>query len=172
MIAAGKVGPTDAPGEKDVAGEEDLVIRGIKTQTPGTVAGNQKNAKKHSAKINFGCLLDQKIGLDRLRLEEETLVFEKIRIGDERNTIFMKSDLAFAERLEFSGVIEMVRMTMGQDQQIEPYAQIPDPVRCSGRSIDQNISSGRPNQVSVGIENTANKSLKLEHSEERFGNLD
>jgi hypothetical protein len=63
-------------------------------------------------------------------------------------------------------------MTVGQDQQIEPHAQIPNPVRCPGRSIDQNISFGRPNQVSVGIENTANKSLKLEHSEERFGNLD
>jgi len=61
---------------------------------------------------------------------------------------------------------------VGQDQQIEPYPQIPDPIRCSGWSVDQHISPGRPNQVSVRIENTANKSLKLEHSEERFGNLE
>src|ERR1700724_1929983 len=92
-----------------------------KTKAARTMAGNQKNAKKHSAKINFGCLLDQKIRLHRLRLEEETLVSEKIRIGDERKTIFVKGDLAFAERFEFSGVIEMVRMAVGQDQQIEPY---------------------------------------------------
>jgi hypothetical protein len=93
------------------------------------VAGNQKNTKRYSTKIDFGCLLDQKIGLHRFRLEKETHVFEKIRIGDERNTIFVKSDLALTERLEFSCVIEMVRMTVGQDQQIESYPQIPDPIR-------------------------------------------
>ncbi len=31
MIAAGKVGPTDAPGEEDIAGEQDLVLGGIET---------------------------------------------------------------------------------------------------------------------------------------------
>ena len=165
MIAAWEVCPADAPGEEDVAPEQDIFGGGVKAEAPGTVTGNKKNGKRCAAKINVGCFLDQKVRLDRFRFENETPVFKKIRIRHQRETFFMVSDLAFGCPLDLGCVIEVVRVTVGQEQQIESDSQIPDPIRRPGRSIDQSISSWRLDQVCVGIENTANKSLKVKHSE-------
>jgi hypothetical protein len=165
MVAPGKVRPADAPGEKDVASEEDIFGGGVKAEAPGTVAGDKKDGKGRTAKINVRCFIDQKVRLDRFSVEIEALVFEKIRICHQGETIFMVSNLAFGCPLELGGINEVVRVTVGQEQQIESDSQVPDPIRRPGRGIDQSISSWRLDQVGVGIENTANKSLKVEHSE-------
>jgi hypothetical protein len=165
MITAWEICAAYASGEKYVAGKQDLFGGGVKAEASRAVAGNKKDRKGHAAQINVRRLLDQKVGLNGLCFKKEAPIFKKIRICHERDTIFMVSDLAFGCSLDLGCVIEMVRVTVGKDQQIEPDSQIPDPIRRTSRSIDQNISAWRPNQIRVGIENTANKSLKVEHSE-------
>ena len=93
------------------------------------MARNKKNTKRHAAKIDLRCLLNQKIGLYRFRFQKVTPIFEKIRIGDKRNSIFVKSDLAFACPFDFGRVIEMVEVAVREHQQIESDPQIPDPIR-------------------------------------------
>jgi len=165
MIAAWEICPAYASGEKYVAGEQDPFGGGVKAEASRAVAGNQKDRKGHAAQKNVRRLLDQKVGLNGFCFKKEAHVLKKIRICHERDTIFMVSNRAFGCSLDFGRVIEMVRVTVGKDQQIEPDSQIPDPIHRTSRSIDQNISAWRPNQIRVGIENTANKSLKVEHSE-------
>ena len=165
MVAAWKVCPADAPGEKDIAPEEDIFGGGVKAEAPGTVTGNEKNGKGQAAKFNARGFLDQKVRLDSFRFKIEALVFKKIRICHQGETIFVVSNLAFGCPLDLGRVNEVVRVTVGQEQQIESDSQIPDPIRRPGRSIDQSISSWRLDQVCVGVENTANKRLKVEHSE-------
>jgi hypothetical protein len=164
MIAPWEICPAYAPGEKNVTVKKDVVWRRVKAKASGTVARNKKNSKANSAKVGGRRLLDQKIRPYGLWLEKEPHVFKKIGIGDERNTIFVKSDLALACSLDFGCVIEMVGVTVREHQQIESDSQVPDPIRGPCRSINQKISSRRANQESVGIENTAGKSLKVEHS--------
>jgi hypothetical protein len=165
MIGSWEICAADAPGEKYIAVEDNLVAGGVEAKAPGAMTRNKKNTKGYAANVYSRRLPDQKIGLYRFSFQEKASLFEKIRIGHERNTVFVKSDLAFACPLDFGRVIEMVRVTVRQQQHIESYAQIPDPIRRPGGSINQYISSRRPDQVSVGVENTANKSLKVEHSE-------
>jgi hypothetical protein len=164
MIAPWEICPPDAAGEKNVTAKKDVVWRRVKAKASGTMAGNKKNPKGNAAKIGGGSLLNQKIRQYRFWLEKEPHVFIKLGIGDERKTIFVKSDLAFARSLDFGCVIEMVGVAVREHQQIEPDAQVPDPIRGPCRGINQNISARRSNQESVGIENTASKSLKVEHS--------
>jgi hypothetical protein len=171
MIAPWEVCSADAAGEKYIAGEQDLVGGRIEAKASGTMAGNKQNTKGRSAKIKLCGLLDQKISLDGFRFEKETPVFKEVRVCHERDTILVIGDQTFGGPLDLGRVIEMVGVTMRQDQQIESYSQVADPLQRAGWSIDQNISSWRLDEVRVRIENTANKSLKVEHSDERFGNL-
>ena len=165
MITAWEICPADASGEKYVAGEQGLLGGGVKAKASRAMAGNEKDRKGRAAQINVRRLLDQKVRLNWFCLKKESPVLKKIRFCHERDTIFVVSDLAIGCSLDLGRVIEMVRVTVGKDQQIEPDSQIPDPIRRPSRSIDQDISAWRLNQVRVGIENTANKSLKVEHSE-------
>jgi len=165
MIAAWEVSPADASGEKHVAVEEDLVAGGVEAKASGTMAGNQKNAKGRAAKINLSCLVDQKVRVNGFRFEKEIPIFEKIRVCHQRDAIFVIADPAFGGLLDLCGVVEMIGVTVGEDQQIESYSQIADPIRRPGGSIDQHVSSGRLDEVCVRVENTANKCLKVEHSE-------
>jgi hypothetical protein len=165
MITAWEICPADASGEKYVAGEQDLLGRGVKAEASRAMAGNEKDRKGRAAQIYVRRFLDQKVRPDRFCLKKESPVLKKIRFCHERDTIFVVSDLAIGCSLDLGRVIEMVRVTVGKDQQIEPDSQIPDPIRRPSRSIDQDISARRLNQVRVGIENTPNKSLKVEHSE-------
>jgi hypothetical protein len=142
MIAAWEVCPADTPGEEDIAPEEDIFSGRVKAEAPGTVTGNKKDGKGHTAKINVRCFFDQKVRLDRFRFENEAPVFKKVRICHQRETFLMVSDLAFGCPLDLGCVIKVVRVTVGQEQQIESDSQIPDPIRRPGRSIDQCISSG------------------------------
>jgi hypothetical protein len=164
MITPWEICPAYAPGEKNVTVEEDVVWRRVKAKASRTVARNKKNAKINAAKIGGRCLLDQKIRLHGFWLQKEPHVFEKVWIGDERNTIFVKSDLALACSLDFGCIIEMIGVTVREHQQIESDSQVPDPIRGPCRSINQKISFRGADQESVGIENTASKSLKVEHS--------
>ena len=108
MIAPWEICPPDAAGEKNVTAKKDVVWRRVKAKASGTMAGNKKNPKGNAAKIGGGSLLNQKIRQYRFWLEKEPHVFIKLGIGDERKTIFVKSDLAFARSLDFGCVIEMV----------------------------------------------------------------
>jgi hypothetical protein len=165
MIAAREVCPADASGEKDVAVEQDFVAGGVEAEASGTVARNQKNTKGRAAKIKVSCFVDQKVRVHRFRFEKEIPLFEEIRVCHQRDTIFVIADLASGGLLDLGGVIEMIGVTVRKDEQIESYSQIANPIRRPGGSIDQHISSWRLDEVRVRIENTANKGLKVEHSE-------
>jgi len=165
MIAPWEVCPANTPREKYIAIEKNIVSSRVEAEAPGAVPGNKEDAKSYAAKVNLRGLLNQKIRLYRLRFQIKSQFFEKVRIGHERNTIFVKSDLAAECPFDFGCIVEMVDMTVSDQQQIKSYPKIPDPIRGPGWRINQNVSTGRLNQVGVGIENTANKSLKVKHSE-------
>jgi hypothetical protein len=129
MIAARKVCPADASGKKYVAGEEDLVAGGVEAKASGTVTGNQKNTKGPAAKIKLSGLFDQEVRVDGFCFKKETSIFKEIRICHQRDPIFVITDLASGGPLDLGGVIEMVGVTVCEDQQIESYPQIMDPIR-------------------------------------------
>ncbi len=172
MIATREVCPADASGEKDVAVEQDFVARGVEAKASGTVAGNQKDAKGRAAKINLSGLFEQEIGMHGFRFEKEVPIFEEIRVSHQRDTIFVIANLASGGFFDLGGVVEVIGVTVRNDQDVESYSQIADPIRGPGRSIDQHVSSWRLDEVRVRIENTANKSLKVEHSELIFRGLE
>ncbi len=171
-IAPREIRPADAPGKEHVTVEQQLLGGGIEAEAAGTVTRNKKHPERDAAKIDLGRFVNQKVRLHRLRFQKEAAIFEKVRVSDERDPVFVESNLALGCLLDFGRVVEMVEVPVREHQQIKSDPKIPDPFRGAGRSIDQDISSCCLNQVGVGIKNTANKSLKVEHSEWRIPNLD
>ena len=115
MIAAREICPADASGEKHVAVEQDLIAGGVEAKASGTVTGNQKNTKGRAAKINVSCLFDQKVRVHGFRFEKEVPIFEEIRVGHQRDTIFVIADLASGRILNFGGVVKVIGMAVGED---------------------------------------------------------
>ena len=165
VVAARQVSPADASCKEYVAAEENLVIGRVEAEASRTVSGNKKNTKRDSAKFNFGCLLDEKIRMNRFCFQEKPEIFEKLRISDEGNSISVIGNLAPESLFHFRSVINMVDVTMSDQQQIESYRHICHPIRRPGRRINKNISARHLNQIGVRIENTPNKRLKVKHSE-------
>jgi len=62
-------------------------------------------------------------------------------------------------------VIDMVHVSMRNQQKVEFCSEVTNPFGRSGWGIKQNVASVRQNKISVGVEDTANKRLNLEHSE-------
>jgi hypothetical protein len=165
VIASRQVSPAYASCKEHVSAEEEVVIGGIETETPWTMTRNEQNTKRDSAKFSLGCLLNQKIRLHRFRFQKKAKLFEKIRIGDERNALSVKSNLTFEYSFYFRRVIDMVDVTVSEQQQVRPYRQIPDPIRRTRRRIKENVSPRCLYKIGIRIENTPNKRLKVKHSE-------
>ena len=165
VVAPRQVSPADASCKEYVAAEENLVIRRVEAEASRTVSGNKENAKRYSAKVNFGCLLNQKIRMNRFCFQKKPKIFEKLRVSDKRNSISMICDLAPESSFHFRSVINMVDVTMSDQEQIESYRHITHPIRRAGRRINKKVSPRHLDQIGVRIENTPNKRLKVKHSE-------
>src|ERR1700730_5614612 len=161
-----------ASRKQDVASNEVLVGRRIETEAPGAVSRHKKYAIFQPTEIPFGSFIDQKIRLDRVRFEKESKPFEELRIGDQRETVPVVGNLTSEYSLYLSGVIDMVDVSVCNHQQVEFCFKVAHPFGRTGRSIKENSSLRPSNEIGVRIENTANKSLNLKHSEWRFWDLE
>src|SRR6478672_4379625 len=123
MVGAWEVGPANAAGKKNIAGKQDGVGCRIEAKASGAVARNEKYAKWHATEDHLGRFLNQKIRLNRFWLEREPCILVKIGIGHERDAVFVKSDLAMGGLLEFGSVIKVVRVSVGDYQQIESHSE-------------------------------------------------
>lgn len=141
------------------------MLSGVEAEASGTVTGNQQYAKRETAKYRLGGFLDEEIGLDRLRFEGKSEIFVISRVGDHRDAVLVKSDLAFGRALEPGCAIEMIDVSMRDQKQIDSDPQLANPFGHTGWRVDQDVSACGLNEVSVRIENTANKSLKVKHCE-------
>jgi hypothetical protein len=165
VIAARQIGAADAPGKKDVATKQHSMFSGVEAEAPGTVTGNEQYTKRQTAKNCLRGFLDEEIGLDRLCFEGKSEIFVKTWVSDHRDTVLVKSDLAFGRALDSGCAIEMIDVSMRDEQQIDSDPQLANPFRDTSWRVDQDISASRLNEVSIRIENTANKSLKVKHCE-------
>jgi hypothetical protein len=165
VIASRQVSPAYASRKEDVSAEEELVIGRVETETPWTMAGDKENSKSDSAKFSFGCLLNQKIRLNRFRFQKKPELFEKIRICDERNSLSVKCNRTLEYSFYFRRVIDMIDVAVSDQQEIGSYREIVDPIRSTRRRIKENVSPRCLHKIGIGIENTPNKRLKVKHSE-------
>jgi hypothetical protein len=165
VVASGQICPANAPCEKHVATKKNLVICRVKTEASRTVSRHKKYAKRDFAKLNFGCLLDQEIGLNRFRFQKKPEILEKLRVGDKWNSISMIRNLTIKSSLNLRGIIDMVDVAVSDQEQVESYRQITQPIRRPRRSINKDVSTRDLNEIRVRIKNTPNKRLKVKHSE-------
>ena len=114
VIASRQVSPAYTSGKEHVSAEEKVVIGGVETETPRTMAGNKKNTKSDTAKFSLGCFLNEKIRLHRFRFQKKPEIFEKIRICNERSALSMKSNLTFEYPFYFRCVIDMIDVTVSE----------------------------------------------------------
>lgn len=129
MVAAGKIGASDASREKHVTTKKKRVFGGIETEAPRAVTRNEKNAKRDLAEFRSRRFLDQEIGAHGFRFKIEAQVLVKFRIGHQWNAVFMEPDLAVRHSLYLGGVIEMVDVSMSDQEQVNSYPQFSHPLR-------------------------------------------
>jgi|SRR5271157_199725 len=129
MVAARKIGASDASREKHVTTEKKRVVGGIETEAPGAVTRNEKNAKEDIAEFRLRRFLDQEIGAHRFRFEIEAQVLVKFGIGHQWNAVFMEPNLAVRHSLDLGSVIEMVDVSMSDQEHVDPYPQFSHPLR-------------------------------------------
>ena len=76
-IATGQIPTSHTLPEKHVATDKCFQFGKVKTQTPGTMAGNMKNLHRVSPHPGDHALFHQQIVGNRLELDIETVFFEK-----------------------------------------------------------------------------------------------
>lgn len=165
VIASRQVSSANASRKEYVSADEELVISSVETETPWTMAGNKENSKSDSAKFNFGCLLNQKIRLNRFRLQKKPELFEKIWICDERNSLSVKCDRTLEYSFYFRRVVDMIDVAVSDQEEVRSDGQIANPIRRTRRRIKENVSPRCLYKIGIRIENTPNKRLKVKHSE-------
>ncbi len=113
VVASRQVGPPNTSGKENIAAEQDVMLRRVEAKAARTMAGNKKNAKRDSAKVGFGSLLNQEIRLNRFCFQKKPEVFEEIRVRNERNSIWMISNQAPGSSFNFRSVIHMIDVAVG-----------------------------------------------------------
>jgi len=141
------------------------VSRRIKTKAPRAVPWDKQYPKCQPAENQFRSFFDQEVRRHGVCFEEKTKTLEEVRIGDKRQAVRVVCHLTAEYLLYLRSVIDMVDVPVCNQQKVEFYPKVANPLGRSGRRIKENGASRPQNEIGVCIEDPANKRLNLEHSE-------
>ena len=125
----------------------------------------QKYAKFQPAQNQLRSFFDQEVRVYGVCFEEKTKLLEEVRIGDQRQTVPVICYLTAEYLLYLRRVIDMVHVPVCNQQKIEFYPKVANPLSRTGWRIKENGASRPQNEIGVRVKDTANKRLNLEHSE-------
>jgi hypothetical protein len=108
---------------------------------------------------------DQEISLRRLDFQSETKLFEKTGFSNQRRGVGVKSDLATKSLFYRVRILDMIHMTMRDQEKIGTTSNFLQPLAGSLRGVEKNQPVRGGDQVSIGFEDTSNKGLKVDHIE-------
>jgi hypothetical protein len=156
-VAAGQIPPANAAGEENVAANQQLIFAREKTKTPRTVARNFQHFEFEAEKVPGRHFFDKDIRLSWFDLQLEAKAPKKFAVGNHRSSFGMTANLATKALFNLGNVLDVINMSVGEEQQFEIDPTRINPVASAIGRIEQNPPLGRVNQVTVRLENAAAK---------------
>ncbi len=147
--------------EEDIATNDNLLIKNMKAQASGAVAGDKVKAHGDAEQIDRSVLLEEEVCRERLDLQSETPLAEEVGVADHRRGVGMKGSFA-AMALDYRGSIDdMIKVSMGEQKEIDLF------VRESGigalRSVEKDAAQRRPVVKAISVEDTAGEAFEPIH---------
>ena len=148
--------------EEDIPSDELAGFWKVKTQTSRTMAWNVKGGKLQSCYVGDLPFLQQAVGLNRLHINVEAVLFKKIPILHHRNRIGVKCYLASVATLDQCGIRHMIKVAVGEQKPIDFLIR-----KMSIRalwSVEENVPLWGFKQKGICKKRPASKNFELNHA--------
>ena len=110
-------------------------------------------------KISRGGFLNEKIRFDWFDFEFESEAAEEFAAGDHRCSQRMTTDFAAKPRFDSRKILDMIDMTVRQEQEFEVDIAGLEPVASASGRVEKNPALRSFKQITIGFENAAAKTL-------------
>src|SRR5438477_8718009 len=114
-----------------------------------------KHLKFHSEKNSSRCFFDKKVWFGGLNFQFKAEASKKLPIRNHRRGQRMATDLAIEAAFDLGDVLDVIDVTMREQEQFQIDTARMDPFAGALRRIEQDPAFGRGNEVAVRFENPA-----------------
>jgi hypothetical protein len=156
-ISAGQITATNAAREKNIATNEQSVLRRKEAKTAGAMAGHFQNLKIGAEKISVRRFLNQKIWFDWFNFQRESEIAKEIAVRNHRRGECVTSDLAMKLAFNPGNVLDVIDVPVCQQQKFGMNIERADPFARTLRCVEQDPSLPRFEQIAIGFKNPAAK---------------
>ena len=125
------------------------------------MAGNFQNLEIGAEKISVWRFFDQKIRLHRFDLERKPGAAKKFAIGNHRHGERMTSDGTAELALDPGNVLDVIDVTVRQEQEFEIDAERTHPFASALGRVEENPALRRLKQIAIRFKNAAAKALVI-----------
>ena len=120
---------------------------------------NFQNFEIGAEKISARCFFDKEIGFCRFDFQFETKAAEKFAIGNHRGRERMTADLAAEFPLDHRKVLNVIDVSVRQEQELGLNVKRAEPFTGPLRRIKQDRSLWSVDQIAIRFENAATKAF-------------
>jgi hypothetical protein len=126
---------------------------------------HQEDLELKTEKVAGVRFLYQEISFCRLNLQSDPELLEKTGLGYQWYGIGMIANLATESFFYRVRILDMIHMTMRDQEKIGTTSSFRQPLAGSSRGVEKDQTVWGRDQVSIGFEDTSNKGLKVDHIE-------
>lgn len=168
-IATGQVPAPHATLEEHISAHQCLRGWHIVAEAVRTVAGYVKELHFHAEDVLRVCFVEQEGRSEGLDFQLKAPAAEEIPISYHRSSLWMESDLTAVAANDGGRVRDMVKVSVGEQEQGNRGLGIC--LVCSLRGIEKDVPTGCGIEKTVGIEHSARKHFELIHRKRVLQNM-
>jgi len=160
-VAAGKIPAPDSTSKENVTADQDPVIRKVKADASGAVAGHVEDFHRNSGHLAGLALLEKPVADKWLDFQFKPVTPEKAGIGHHRRGIRMVGNPASVPPLHLCGIGHMIEVAVCQKKPVDLFTGkvLVGPLR----RVEEDVPRRRFKEKCIGIERTAGKRFELIH---------
>lgn len=162
-VSARQIPAPDPPLKKNVPANQALILRKIKAEASGAVAGDVQDPHFCVCHVALPALFQQAIRRKGLDFQIESVSAKKTGVGHHGGRVGVESDFAAVPALDPGRIGRVVEVAVGQQKPVHFFARKP----CIGplRGVEEKVSAGGFQKKCVGVKRAPCKCFELIHAE-------